>query len=42
MRRVFRAIASDATIGDITMLEDEASVSEVKKAYEELKRGIEG
>jgi len=40
MRRVLRAVASDVPIGDLTTLEDEASVDEVKRAYEELKREI--
>ena len=40
MRRLLRAVASDMPIGDITTLEDEASIEEVKKAYEELKIGL--
>ena len=40
MRRVLKAVASDTDIGDVTTLEDEASVSEVKKAYEEFKKGL--
>ena len=36
MRRVLRAIATGAAVGDLSTLEDEASVEEVKKAYEEL------
>jgi len=40
MRRVLRAVASNASIGDLTTLEDEASVEEVKRAYEELKREV--
>ena len=40
MRRVLRAVASDTDIGDVTTLEDEASVDEVKKAYDELKKGL--
>ena len=40
MRRVLRAVASDVPIGDLTTLEDEASVEEVKRAYEELKREV--
>jgi len=38
MRRVLKAVATDATIGDLTTLEDEASVAEVTKAYQELKK----
>jgi acetyl-CoA synthetase len=41
MRRVLKAVANDATIGDLSTLEDEASVDEVVKAYHELK-GVEG
>jgi len=40
MRRVLRAVASDASVGDLSTLEDEASVEEVKRAYEELKRAV--
>jgi acetyl-CoA synthetase len=40
MRRVLRSVASDAAIGDITTLEDEASVEEVKRAYEMLKGAV--
>jgi acetyl-CoA synthetase len=40
MRRVLRAVAADQAIGDVTTLEDEASVEEVKRAYEELKQQI--
>ncbi len=36
MRRVLAAVASGKPIGDITTLEDEASVDEVKRAHEEL------
>ncbi|MBL7119820.1 MAG: acetate--CoA ligase [Dehalococcoidia bacterium] len=38
MRRVLKAVASGQSVGDLTTLEDEASVEEVKKAYEGLKR----
>ncbi|MBC8274378.1 MAG: acetate--CoA ligase [Chloroflexi bacterium] len=38
MRRVLKAIASGTKIGDLTTLEDEASVEEVKKAFEELQK----
>ena len=36
MRRLLRAIVSGATLGDISTLEDGASVEEVKKALEEM------
>jgi len=39
MRRVVKAIASGQSLGDISTLEDKASVEEVKKAYESL-RGV--
>ncbi len=38
MRRVLRAVASGSDIGDVSTLEDEASVGEIKKAYEEFKK----
>ena len=40
MRRVLKAVASETKIGDLSTLEDEASVDEVKKAYEELKKEV--
>ncbi|MBS7634950.1 acetate--CoA ligase [Candidatus Bathyarchaeota archaeon] len=40
MRRVLKAVVSDAPIGDVTTLEDEASVEEVKQVYEEFKKII--
>jgi len=41
MRRVLRAVASNLPIGDVTTLEDEASVEEVVRAYQELKKAEE-
>ncbi len=41
MRRVLAAVAAGKVIGDVTTLEDEASVAEVKQAYEELQRQTE-
>jgi len=41
MRRVIRAVATRAEVGDITTLEDEASVEEIKKALEEFKAEFE-
>ena len=41
MRRVLKAVASGQSLGDLTTLENEASVDEVKKAYESLK-GVSG
>ena len=40
MRRVLRSVAIDEPIGDVTTLEDESSVDEVRRAYETLKREI--
>ena len=42
MRRILRAIVQDKPIGDVTTLEDEASVEEIKAAYEEFKKIIKG
>ena len=41
MRRVLRAVVSGMPVGDITTLEDEASVEEAKQVYEEFKKMIE-
>jgi len=38
MRRVLKGVASGQSLGDLTTLEDEASVEEVRRAYEELRR----
>jgi acetyl-CoA synthetase len=40
MRRVLRAVASDQPPGDVSTLEDEASVQEATEAYERLKREL--
>ncbi|MDP6632664.1 MAG: acetate--CoA ligase [Dehalococcoidales bacterium] len=44
MRRVLKAVASDTRVGDLSTLEDEASVNEVARAYRELRheRGEQG
>lgn len=42
MRRILKAIIMDKPIGDVTTLEDEASVEEVKNTYEEFKRILRG
>jgi acetyl-CoA synthetase len=39
MRRVLKAVANNTSIGDLTALEDESSVKEIVKAYQELKKG---
>jgi len=38
MRRVLKAVASGQSLGDLTTLENEASVEEVKRAYESLRK----
>ncbi|QKQ99091.1 acetate--CoA ligase [Metallosphaera tengchongensis] len=40
MRRVVKAVATGSPIGDVTTLEDEAAVEEVKKAYHELSEEV--
>jgi acetyl-CoA synthetase len=42
MRRVVHAVVVGTPIGDVTTLEDEASLEEVKRAYLELKQEISG
>jgi acetyl-CoA synthetase len=42
MRRVVRAVVQGTPVGDVTTLEDEASVEEVRKAYEDLRKEISG
>ena len=42
MRRVLKAVASGQSLGDLTTLEDEASVDEAKRAYESLKKASKG
>jgi len=38
MRRVLKAVASGLSVGDLTTLEDEASVDEVIRSFQELKK----
>jgi len=40
MRRLLKAVATDVAIGDVTTLEDGASIEEVKAAYEELRKEL--
>jgi acetyl-CoA synthetase len=40
MRRLLKAVATEAVIGDVTTLEDGASIDEVKAAYEALRKEI--
>ena len=42
MRRVIKAVALNTPIGDLSTLEDEASVEDVRKAYEEFRKAMEG
>jgi len=41
MRRVIKAVALNTPIGDLSTLEDEASVEEVRKSYEEFRKALE-
>ena len=41
MRRLLKAVATGAPLGDVTTLEDETSVEEAKKAYQELRAEVE-
>ena len=40
MRRLLKSIASGDKIGDITTLEDETAIDEVRQAYEDLKKMV--
>jgi acetyl-CoA synthetase len=40
MRRLLKSIASGQKIGDVTTLEDEAAIDEVRQAYEDLKKMV--
>jgi acetyl-CoA synthetase len=41
MRRLLKAVLSGAALGDVSTLEDEGSVSEIKETYEELRKQLE-
>ena len=41
MRRLLKAVLAGAALGDVSTLEDEGSVDEIKATYEELKRQLE-
>ncbi|MEM3857530.1 MAG: acetyl-coenzyme A synthetase, partial [Thermoprotei archaeon] len=41
MRRVIQAVVTGKPVGDVTTLEDGASIDEVKKAYQELSAELE-
>ena len=38
MRRVLKALILDMPIGDVTTIEDGASIEEARKAYRDLKK----
>ena len=40
MRRILKAIIMGAPLGDISTIEDEASVEEIKAIYEELRKHL--
>ncbi len=37
MRRVLKAVATEQSLGNLTTLDDEVSVEEVKRAYEGMR-----
>lgn len=41
MRRLLKAVLSGAALGDVSTLEDEGSMTEIKATYEELKKQLE-
>lgn len=41
MRRLLKAVLSGQALGDVSTLEDEASVEDIKATYEELKKQLE-
>jgi hypothetical protein len=41
MRRLLKSIAKGESIGDVSTLENEAAVSEVQEAFEELKLSLQ-
>jgi hypothetical protein len=41
MRRLLKAVLAGVALGDVSTLEDEASVDEIKSTYDELKRQLE-
>ena len=40
MRRLLKAVLSGAPIGDVSTIEDEASIEEIKATYEELRKQL--
>ncbi|MFL6362336.1 MAG: AMP-binding enzyme, partial [Nitrososphaeraceae archaeon] len=41
MRRLLKSISTGSTIGDITSLEDDTSVQEIRQAYIDLHRVVD-
>jgi acetyl-CoA synthetase len=41
MRRLLKAVLVGATLGDVSTLEDEASLEDIKATYEELKKQLD-
>jgi acetyl-CoA synthetase len=41
MRRLLKAVVAGAALGDVSTLEDEASVEDIKATYEELRRQLD-
>jgi acetyl-CoA synthetase len=41
MRRLLKAVLSGAALGDVSTLEDEGSVDDIKASYEEMRRQLE-
>jgi len=41
MRRLLKAVLAGAALGDVSTLEDEASIDDIKATYDELKRQLE-
>ena len=40
MRRLLKSIASGEPIGDVTTIEDEASIEEIRQAYNNLHKVV--
>jgi acetyl-CoA synthetase len=41
MRRLLKAVLVGASLGDVSTLEDEASMEDIKATYEELRKQLE-
>ena len=42
MRRLLKAVAAGSALGDVTTVEDESAVDEVRTAYQEVMRDLGG